>query len=55
MVLQETRSDQMLYFPGIGKHGKFYKLTEVQLKDWELEDSMEEMQVTIDKKKDDKC
>jgi hypothetical protein len=31
--------------PGIGKHGKFYKLSEVPLKDWELEDSYEEIKV----------
>ncbi|KAL0861620.1 hypothetical protein ABMA27_009119 [Loxostege sticticalis] len=30
---------------GIGKHGKFYKLTEVPLKDWELEDTFEEVTV----------
>lgn len=33
------------FFPGIGKHGKFYKLTEVPLKDWELEDTFEEVTV----------
>ncbi|CAH0717882.1 unnamed protein product, partial [Brenthis ino] len=38
---------------GIGKHGKFYKLTEVPLKDWELEESFEET-VKIDEDKDKK-
>ncbi|CAB3229733.1 unnamed protein product [Arctia plantaginis] len=30
---------------GVGKHGKFYKLTEVPLKDWELEETVEEIEV----------
>ncbi|KPJ07716.1 3-hydroxypropionyl-coenzyme A dehydratase [Papilio machaon] len=34
---------------GIGKHGKFYKLTEVPLKDWELEETYEEVTVQTDK------
>ncbi|CAF4874777.1 unnamed protein product [Pieris macdunnoughi] len=37
---------------GVGKHGKFYKLTEMPLKDWELEESLEEIEVVVtDKKK----
>ncbi|CAH3950160.1 probable enoyl-CoA hydratase [Pieris brassicae] len=37
---------------GIGKHGKFYKLTEMPLKDWELEESLEEIEVVVkDKEK----
>ncbi|KAI8432811.1 hypothetical protein MSG28_013757 [Choristoneura fumiferana] len=32
---------------GIGKHGKFYKLTEVPLQDWELENSVEETVVKL--------
>ncbi|XP_050671535.1 probable enoyl-CoA hydratase isoform X4 [Leptidea sinapis] len=39
---------------GIGKHGKFYKLTEVPLKEWELEEAFEEITVTEDKKDDKK-
>ncbi|CAG9570709.1 unnamed protein product [Danaus chrysippus] len=39
---------------GIGKHGKFYKLTEVPLKDWELEESFEEIVIKDDEGKDDK-
>ncbi|XP_030038320.2 probable enoyl-CoA hydratase [Manduca sexta] len=38
---------------GIGKHGKFYKLTEMPLKDWELEDSVEEITVKEDNAKKD--
>ncbi|XP_045762161.1 probable enoyl-CoA hydratase [Maniola jurtina] len=39
---------------GIGKHGKFYKLTEVPLKDWELEETFEEVTVKIEEEKKDK-
>ncbi|CAH2231881.1 jg11062 [Pararge aegeria aegeria] len=39
---------------GIGKHGKFYKLTEVPLKDWELEETFEEITVKLDEEKKDK-
>ncbi|CAH2097748.1 unnamed protein product [Euphydryas editha] len=40
---------------GIGKHGKFYKLTDAPLKDWELEESIEEVVVKIDEDKNKKC
>ncbi|XP_034826139.1 probable enoyl-CoA hydratase [Maniola hyperantus] len=39
---------------GIGKHGKFYKLTEVPLKDWELEESFEEVTIKVEEEKKDK-
>ncbi|XP_072948084.1 probable enoyl-CoA hydratase [Epargyreus clarus] len=38
---------------GIGKHGKFYKLSEAPLKDWELEETFEEVTVDIDSKAKD--
>lgn len=46
----------MLFYTltGIGKHGKFYNLTDVPLKDWEIEDTTKENIVVIDKKKDGK-
>ncbi|CAK1543461.1 unnamed protein product [Leptosia nina] len=37
---------------GIGKHGKFYKLTDMPLKDWELEETLEEIEVVV--KEEDK-
>lgn len=40
---------------GIGKHGKFYKLTDAPLKDWELEESIEEVVVKVDEDKNKKC
>ncbi|CAG4939399.1 unnamed protein product [Colias eurytheme] len=39
---------------GIGKHGKFYRLTDMPLKDWELEESLEEITVTVEKDPKDK-
>ncbi|XP_047540454.1 probable enoyl-CoA hydratase [Vanessa atalanta] len=40
---------------GIGKHGKFYKLTDVPLKDWELEETIEEVIVKEDEDKNKKA
>ncbi|CAK1591185.1 unnamed protein product [Parnassius mnemosyne] len=34
---------------GIGKHGKFYRLTDVPLKDWELEETFDEVKIKSDK------
>ncbi|XP_038218327.1 probable enoyl-CoA hydratase [Zerene cesonia] len=39
---------------GIGKHGKFYRLTDMPLKDWELEETLEEITVTVEKDPKDK-
>ncbi|XP_026332762.1 uncharacterized protein LOC113239836 [Hyposmocoma kahamanoa] len=57
-AIEDMKEGVKKFQAGIGRHGKFYKLTEVPLKDWELEESLEEIQVTIDKTnenpKDDK-
>lgn len=40
---------------GIGKHGKFYKLSEAPLKEWEIEESVEEVTVQkINERKNEK-
>uniref|UniRef100_A0A2A4JEQ0 Enoyl-CoA hydratase n=1 Tax=Heliothis virescens TaxID=7102 RepID=A0A2A4JEQ0_HELVI len=51
-AIEDMKEGVKKFQAGIGKHGKFYKLTEVPLEDWELEDSSEE--VTIKLKKKDK-
>lgn len=51
MIVAQTKLLER--FLGIGKHGKFYKLSEVPLKDWELEETYEEV-VLDEKEKGDK-
>ncbi|XP_049880158.1 probable enoyl-CoA hydratase [Pectinophora gossypiella] len=52
-AIEDMKEGVKKFQGGIGKHGKFYKLTEVPLKDWELEESVEEITI-IEEKKDDK-
>lgn len=47
MAIEDIQKGAKKFQDGIGKHGKFYKLSEVPLKDWELEESFEE--VTVEK------
>ncbi|XP_013191716.1 probable enoyl-CoA hydratase [Amyelois transitella] len=53
-AIEDIKEGAKKFQGGIGKHGKFYKLTEVPLKDWELEETLEEVQVSIQKKDDKK-
>ncbi|XP_052759172.1 probable enoyl-CoA hydratase isoform X1 [Galleria mellonella] len=50
-AIEDIKEGVKKFQGGIGKHGKFYKLTEVPLKDWELEETLEEVKVTIEEKK----
>ncbi|KAJ2940846.1 hypothetical protein O0L34_g10107 [Tuta absoluta] len=54
-AMEDIKQGVAKFQGGIGKHGKFYKLTEVPLKDWEVEESFTETAVMEDpekKKKD---
>ncbi|CAG9125039.1 unnamed protein product [Plutella xylostella] len=44
-AVEDIKEGLQKFQSGIGRHGKFYKLTEVPMKDWELEDSVEEVTV----------
>ncbi|XP_073962309.1 probable enoyl-CoA hydratase [Choristoneura fumiferana] len=46
-ALEDIKEGVKKFQDGIGKHGKFYKLTEVPLQDWELENSVEETVVKL--------
>ncbi|XP_013137975.1 PREDICTED: probable enoyl-CoA hydratase [Papilio polytes] len=48
-AIQDMDEGVKKFQTGIGKHGKFYRLTEVPLKDWELEETYEEVTVQTDK------
>ncbi|KPJ21428.1 hypothetical protein RR48_00171 [Papilio machaon] len=48
-AIQDMDEGVKKFQKGIGKHGKFYKLTEVPLKDWELEETYEEVTIQTDK------
>ncbi|XP_059061291.1 probable enoyl-CoA hydratase [Achroia grisella] len=50
-AIEDIKQGVKKFQGGIGKHGKFYKLTEVPLKDWEMEETLEEVKVTIEEKK----
>ncbi|KAJ0171517.1 hypothetical protein K1T71_013067 [Dendrolimus kikuchii] len=47
-AIQDINEGVKKFQGGIGKHGKFYKLTEMPLKDWELEETIEEVTVNIE-------
>lgn len=47
-AIQDINEGVKKFQGGIGKHGKFYRLTEVPLKDWELEETFEEVTVSLD-------
>ncbi|CAH0760000.1 unnamed protein product [Diatraea saccharalis] len=47
-AIEDIKAGVKKFQGGIGKHGKFYKLTDYPLKDWELEESYEE--VIVEKK-----
>ncbi|XP_068624879.1 probable enoyl-CoA hydratase [Battus philenor] len=51
-AMEDMKEGVKKFQKGIGKHGKFYRLTDVPLKDWELEESIEE--VTIESNKEEK-
>lgn len=51
-AIEDIKEGVKKFQGGIGKHGKFYKLTEMPLKDWELEDSNSSQQIVTDKKPD---
>uniref|UniRef100_A0A2H1W7G3 SFRICE_015857 n=1 Tax=Spodoptera frugiperda TaxID=7108 RepID=A0A2H1W7G3_SPOFR len=51
-AIEDMKEGVKKFQAGIGKHGKFYKLKELPLKDWELEDTEE--QVTIKLKDSEK-
>ncbi|GBP62673.1 Probable enoyl-CoA hydratase echA8 [Eumeta japonica] len=53
-ALEDLKEGVKKFQAGIGKHGKFYKLTQVTLKDWELEDSIEET-IVIEDEEDSKA
>ncbi|KPJ04176.1 PREDICTED: probable enoyl-CoA hydratase [Papilio xuthus] len=48
-AIQDIDEGVKKFQKGIGKHGKFYRLTEVPLKDWELEETYEEVTIQTDK------
>ncbi|XP_041980095.1 probable enoyl-CoA hydratase [Aricia agestis] len=56
LAIEDLQKGIKKFQGGIGKHGKFYKLTEAPLKDWEIEDSTEEISIKKDEDsdKDDK-
>ncbi|XP_052743562.1 probable enoyl-CoA hydratase [Bicyclus anynana] len=53
-ALEDLKQGIKKFQGGIGKHGKFYKLSEVPLKDWELEESLEETTIKLDDENKDK-
>ncbi|XP_075985397.1 putative enoyl-CoA hydratase [Anticarsia gemmatalis] len=42
-AIEDIKDGVQKFQKGIGKHGKFYKLSELPLKDWEMEDVSEEI------------
>ncbi|XP_063897426.1 probable enoyl-CoA hydratase [Helicoverpa armigera] len=49
-AIEDMKEGVKKFQAGIGKHGKFYKLTEVELKDWELEETSDEVTIKIKQK-----
>ncbi|CAH2057272.1 unnamed protein product, partial [Iphiclides podalirius] len=48
-AIKDINEGVIKFQKGIGKHGKFYRLTEVPLKDWEIEETIDEITVESDK------
>ncbi|KAJ8710806.1 hypothetical protein PYW08_009321 [Mythimna loreyi] len=46
-AIEDMKEGVKKFEAGIGKHGKFYRLTEVPLKDWELEETVDEVTIKI--------
>nr|AID66686.1 putative enoyl-CoA hydratase [Agrotis segetum] len=46
-AIEDMKEGVKKFQAGIGKHGKFYKLTEVPLKEWELEETVDEVTVQM--------
>ncbi|XP_026728181.1 uncharacterized protein LOC113494172 [Trichoplusia ni] len=56
-AIEDMKEGVKKFQAGIGKHGKFYKLTEVPLKEWELEDTDSKVSLdshNVQQKTDDK-
>ncbi|KAJ8710074.1 hypothetical protein PYW07_009440 [Mythimna separata] len=53
-AIEDMKEGVKKFQAGIGKHGKFYKLTEVPLKEWELEETVDEVTIEIKEKQTEK-